>query len=150
MITGSAAFSAAVAALRSPLAIASSTLRTELRSTERRVLLIAVRRAILRVALRADVVLAIRSISFSTTRPLPAKPQKKHADHGNGSGSSVAAKAAGYRETAYGRQRPAGQRFRRPAGPGSRHIHRLPRHGQRLETMRAAGSSAPAPDRHEC
>src|SRR5579884_1656591 len=60
MITGSAAFSAATAASRLPLAIASSTLRTELRIVDRRALLIAVRRAILRVALRADVVLAIR------------------------------------------------------------------------------------------
>jgi len=41
MMTGSASLNAVVAALRSPLAIASSTLRTELRSSERRVLLIA-------------------------------------------------------------------------------------------------------------
>src|SRR3974390_807584 len=141
MITGSAAFSAAVAALRSPLAIASSTLRTELRSTERRVLLIAVRRAILRVALRADVVLAIRSISFSTARAVRAKPQKKRADHGNGSGSSVAAKAAGYRETEYGSKRSARQRFRRHAGPGQPHIHRFRPHGPRGDTTPGGGSS---------
>ena len=59
MITGSASFIAAIAALRSPLAIASSTFRTELRSEVRRALLISVRRAIFRVALRAVDVLAI-------------------------------------------------------------------------------------------
>src|SRR3974390_695213 len=99
MITGSAAFSAAVAALRSPLAIASSPLRTAVRSPEGRVLLIAVRRAILRVALRADVVLAIRSISFSTARAVRAKPQKKSADHGHGTGRLVAGQGAGCVET---------------------------------------------------
>ena len=60
MITGSAAFRATVAAARSPLVIASSTLRTEPRRAERRALLTSVRRAIWRVALRADLVLAIR------------------------------------------------------------------------------------------
>ena len=64
MMTGSAALNAAKAALRSPLLIASSTLRTEFRSTERRALLISVRRAITRVALRADLVLAI-NLSFA-------------------------------------------------------------------------------------
>jgi len=64
MITGSAALNAARAALRSPLWIASSTLRTEFRSTERRALLISVRRAITRVAFRADFVLAI-NLSFA-------------------------------------------------------------------------------------
>src|SRR5450759_4814177 len=65
MITGSASLNAVKAAVRSPLAIASSILRTELRSSERRVLLTSVLRAILRVALRADVVLAM-SLSFTT------------------------------------------------------------------------------------
>ena len=64
MITGSASLNAVNAALRSPAVIASSTLRTELRSSERRDLLISVRRAIFRVALRAEVVLAM---SFSLT-----------------------------------------------------------------------------------
>src|ERR1700674_3790904 len=59
MIAGSASLNAVKAALRSPLAIASSILRTELRSSERRVLLTSVRRAILRVALRAELVLAM-------------------------------------------------------------------------------------------
>lgn len=59
MITGSASLSAVVAALRLPAEIASSTLRSELRMVERRALLIAVRFAIWRVALRADLVLAI-------------------------------------------------------------------------------------------
>src|SRR6185437_3273182 len=67
MMTGSASVNAARAALRSPLAIASSILRTELRSTERRALFTIVRRAILRVALRADLVLAM-SLSFNKTR----------------------------------------------------------------------------------
>ena len=64
MMTGSAALNAATAAWRSPLLIASSTLRIEFRSTERRALLISVRRAITRVALRADLVLAI-NLSFA-------------------------------------------------------------------------------------
>src|SRR5262245_3980660 len=59
MMTGSAAFRAASACVRSPAAMASSTLRTKLRSFERRPLLISVRRAILRVALRAELVLAM-------------------------------------------------------------------------------------------
>src|ERR1700704_6005400 len=68
MITGSASLSAARARLRSPVAIASSTLRTKLRNFERRLLLISVRRAILRVALRAEVVLAMRVLGFAGGR----------------------------------------------------------------------------------
>src|SRR5450432_119387 len=64
-MTGSLSLNAVNAALRSPLAIASSTLRTDLRSRERRVLLTSVRRAILRVALRAELVLAM-SLSLTT------------------------------------------------------------------------------------
>src|SRR5260221_5654916 len=60
MITGSAALNAANAALRSPLCIASSTLRMEFRSTVRSALFTSVGRAITRVALRSDLVLAIR------------------------------------------------------------------------------------------
>ena len=67
MIAGSASLNAARAAVRSPEAIASSILRTEPRSSERRALLTSVRRAILRVALRADVVLAMK---LSLARPL--------------------------------------------------------------------------------
>src|SRR5262249_5171555 len=59
MITGSASRKAASAFPRSPAAMASSTLRTQLRIFERRALLIAVRRAILRAALRAETVLAM-------------------------------------------------------------------------------------------
>src|SRR5665213_3611764 len=59
MIAGSASLIADNAALRSPEAIASSTLRTELRSSVRRALLTSVLRAILRVALRAELVLAM-------------------------------------------------------------------------------------------
>src|SRR5450759_4194585 len=62
MITGSASLNTVIAALRSPAAIASSTLRTDLRSKERRVLLTSVLRAILRVALRAELVLAMQPL----------------------------------------------------------------------------------------
>src|SRR3954452_19267758 len=113
MITGSAAFNASVAAVRSPPEIASSTLRTELRSRERRDLLITVRRAILRVALRADVVLAIR-ISFQHWRAEPW-PRARANRAGRGKWvrrrSESTAKAAGYRETPSGRQRPPGSSF---------------------------------------
>src|SRR3954447_9715589 len=63
MISGAAAFSAAAAAAASPEAIASSTLRTEVRMRERRPVLMSVRRAITRVALRAEDVLAIDLVS---------------------------------------------------------------------------------------
>src|SRR5580704_14870479 len=56
---GSAATSAAWAAVLSPLEMASSTVRNELRMRVRRALLISVRCAILRVAFLADFVLAI-------------------------------------------------------------------------------------------
>src|SRR5262249_42508666 len=59
MSAGSAATRAACAEALLPLAIASSTLRSELRMRERRPLFTAVRRAILRVAFLADLVLAI-------------------------------------------------------------------------------------------
>src|SRR4029453_8834766 len=74
IMAGSAALSAANAALRSPLWIASSTLRTEFRRTERRALFASVRRAMTRVALRADFVLGI-NLSFATAASggLPAK-----------------------------------------------------------------------------
>jgi hypothetical protein len=53
--------------LRSPPASASSTLPTAERRRERRDLLISVRRAIWRVALRAERVLAIRSLDIAET-----------------------------------------------------------------------------------
>src|SRR5262245_2585747 len=59
MMIGSASLSAASAALRLPPVIASSTLRTKPRNCERRDLLISVRRAILRTALRAEGVLGM-------------------------------------------------------------------------------------------
>src|SRR5215831_14834115 len=73
MITGSASRSAASAVLRSPLAIASSTLRTKLRISDVRPLLISVRRAILRAALRAEgvlgmAVLVLRAAGWPTRR----------------------------------------------------------------------------------
>ena len=64
MIAGSAAFNAAEALVRSPVAIASSTLRIELRSAVRRDLLISVLRIACRAALRADLVFAIEPLSF--------------------------------------------------------------------------------------
>src|SRR3954470_12376310 len=59
--SGSACVIAFSAASRSPLLIASSTVRTAPRSLVRRALLTMVRRAILRVAFLAEVVLAIFS-----------------------------------------------------------------------------------------
>src|SRR5271166_2655446 len=59
--SGSARTIAFVAAARSPRLIASSTERTALRISVRRDLLITVRRAILRVAFLAEVVLAMVS-----------------------------------------------------------------------------------------
>src|SRR3569833_1140121 len=62
---GSAFASAFRAAVRSPVAMASSTVRTAPRIWVRRDLLTAVRRAILRVAFLAEVVLAMGAISFA-------------------------------------------------------------------------------------
>src|SRR3982074_3671696 len=59
MMTGSAAFKAAIALSRSPAAIASSTLPTNVRRRDRRALLTAVRRAMTRVAFLAELVLAM-------------------------------------------------------------------------------------------
>src|SRR5262249_56142110 len=72
MISGSAAFNAAAAAALSPEAIASSTLRTEVRIRERRAVLMSVRRAITRVALRAEDVLAIDFLSGLRAAVRPA------------------------------------------------------------------------------
>ena len=58
-MTGSASFNAARAASLFPEAIASSTLRTELRIRLRRVLLAAVQRTVWRAAFFADFVLAM-------------------------------------------------------------------------------------------
>src|SRR5215472_1290168 len=83
MITGSASRSAASAVPRSPLAIASSTLRTELRISERRPLLISVRRAILRAALRAEGVLGMAELVLRAagwpTRRRAGRYRKKRA-----------------------------------------------------------------------
>src|ERR1700755_641800 len=65
--SGSACAIAFNAASRSPRLIASSTLRTAPRICVRRDLLIRVRRAILRVAFLAEVVLAMFQISFAVT-----------------------------------------------------------------------------------
>src|ERR1700754_3769051 len=72
--SGSAFFIAFNAASRSPLLMASSTVRTEPRIWVRRDLLMMVRRAILRVAFLAEVVLAIVSnfLRRRTCRGWPA------------------------------------------------------------------------------
>src|SRR5205807_6891048 len=59
MISGAAAFTAATAASLLPVLIASSALRTAVRMRERRAVLTLVRRAMTRVALRAELVLAM-------------------------------------------------------------------------------------------
>src|SRR5689334_9592782 len=73
--SGSARFIAVAAAARSPLLIASSTVRTALRSLVRRALLTTVRRAILRVAFLAEVVLAISS---NILRQVPIAAGRAH------------------------------------------------------------------------
>src|SRR5262249_60334396 len=102
--TPGAAFSGAgSAAARSPVAIASSTLRTKLRIFERRALLISVRRAILRVALRAELVLAMPVLILrAIARPVHAISQK----------ASAAARASPPTRAAY--SGPAWERQRQP------------------------------------
>src|SRR5260370_41828012 len=70
---GSAATRAACATDLLPLEIASSTLRNDERMRERRALLTRVRRAILRVAFLADLVLAI-GVSVCVRPPFHAAP----------------------------------------------------------------------------
>src|ERR1700710_2368617 len=67
--SGSACFIAFNAASRSPLLMASSTIRTEPRIWVRRDLLMMVRRAILRVAFFAELVLAMSY--FLRQQPIP-------------------------------------------------------------------------------
>jgi hypothetical protein len=87
MSAGSAATRAACAAPLLPLLMASSTLRNELRMRERRALLTSVRRAILRVAFLADLVLAIDTsvvfVSVTTNRAVHSRA--------NSSGGEIAA-----------------------------------------------------------
>src|ERR1700761_3967083 len=66
--SGSACANAFSAASRSPFSIAASTVRTAPRIWVRRDLLMMVRRAILRVAFLAEVVLAMVSNSFGVDR----------------------------------------------------------------------------------
>src|SRR5919112_2613650 len=70
--SGSAARSASAAAAWLPEAIASSTLRTKVRTRERRERLITVRFAILRIIFLADVVLAMALVLVSSNRSRPA------------------------------------------------------------------------------
>ena len=110
MIAGSAALNAASAALRSPLAIASSTLRTELRSAERRALLTSVRRAIWRVALRADLVLAMAlsfDLALAAGYPREAAGSCKKMSGGESLAATGEAYSAGARRGVNARQTPA-------------------------------------------
>src|SRR5579863_10157776 len=115
MMAGSASAIAATAAVRSPEAIASSTLRTALRTRERRALLITVRRAICRAAFLADFVLAIsvRTSGFGRfgSGCESAGRGKWHADRPC---------VARYRDAAPSRQRRRQKRWKR-AGDGSGH-----------------------------
>src|SRR5262249_34847828 len=91
--------------------IASSTLRTKLRIFERRALLISVRRALLRVALRAEVVLAM--VAAWTALP-PIHPS---VDRYRGVVREIAKMRAGARPAppmgvAYSRHPPERQRSR--------------------------------------
>src|SRR5215469_14656976 len=86
MRVGSAATRAAVAAALSPRAMASSTWRSEVRMRERRALFTSVRRAILRVAFLADLVLAIdpsfgfASVIAKGTALSPAQKKRRRRD----------------------------------------------------------------------
>src|SRR5262245_11854456 len=105
--SGSAALMATSAAAWSPDAIASSTLRTKPRTRERRFLLMAVRRAILRAAFFAEVVLAIGiSLCGSTAAVAPCHP-------GNLVEKSAGAMSSGQRRHAYRRGSHRGQRLPR-------------------------------------
>src|SRR5471032_792818 len=75
--SGSARAIAFSAASRSPLLIASSTDRTEPRIWVRRDLLMMVRRAILRVAFLAEVVLAILKFPSAVTGSLGGRAQAR-------------------------------------------------------------------------
>src|SRR4029450_1690733 len=110
MMAGSAALSAANAALRSPLWIASSTFRTEFRSSERRVLFTSVRRAMTRVALRADFVLGI-NFSFAAAAS-SGYPRKRSGLQQVTAATRFAAKGEAYSEAARTRQRPSDLCFR--------------------------------------
>src|SRR6185437_4393676 len=109
MMIGSAALNAASAALRSPLWIASSTLRIEFRRSERRALFTSVRRAITRVALRADFVLAINLSFANDARGMSAKRQELQVV---AAANDLAATREAYSYAMRGRQRP---RFSRQA-----------------------------------
>src|SRR5919112_4256417 len=85
--SGSAARRASAAAARLPEAIASSTLRTKVRTRERRERLIAVRFAILRVIFLADTVLAMGS-SSSLAHPMhERRPEAAAGDRGLANGN---------------------------------------------------------------
>src|SRR4051812_41448118 len=107
MISGAADFKAAVAAALSPEAIASSTLRTEVRISERRDLLTSVRRAITRAALRAGEVLAIDGSPVG------------------GAGQFGQPPVSGCQNTGGGLSPPVGQAYSRPC-PGRQRLRNRP------------------------
>src|SRR3954447_11448100 len=79
MMMGSQVWSAAWARVRSPVAIASSILTTAVRKRERRALLTIVRRAIWRVALRAELVLPIRKLCVRLCLTVSLNDSKRRA-----------------------------------------------------------------------
>src|SRR5688572_27552822 len=81
MMIGSASLRAAAALVWSPEAIASSTLPIEVRSCERRALLISVRFAMTRVALRAELVFAMLDL---LTGLCGSKSRRRNNDRGGG------------------------------------------------------------------
>jgi hypothetical protein len=76
MISGSATRRAAVAAAPSPDAIASSTLRMNVRTRERRAVLTSVRRAILRAIFLAEAVFAILGSDINLSAHYPMTMRK--------------------------------------------------------------------------
>src|SRR6185437_282043 len=118
IMTGSAAFSAAVAAFGSPVAIASSTLRIELRRSERRALLTSVLRAIWRVALRADLVLAMKLSFTEWPGGLVSRSSDRSLQKSAAARTSPPTGEA-YSEASYRRQRPAISQLRPPVWRGS-------------------------------
>src|SRR5919112_2025763 len=108
--SGSAARRASAAAARLPEAIASSTLRTKVRTRERRERLIAVRFAILRVIFLADTVLAMGVSSFWHTRCSKRRPEAVAEIGGGQMETEEPAAGAGSSGPAYSRGIPDRQR----------------------------------------
>src|SRR6185437_1046048 len=132
MMAGSASAMAACAAVRLPVAMASSTLRTALRRRERRALLITVRRAIWRAAFLADFVLAMLiepAASFEWTERVRRRCKRLAAYARLIGGARSGVNAPSW----------LGKRaVRRPAGRARPRSRRSPWRGRRRRTRRAA------------